>query len=93
MSALQALILQNRKLTCQHNFQDKAHFFINNEVFFSGTSEVYKRILIECISWNVFNLVFKQTQDSWGFTRARFYLNSQKRKKLSSERGELNHYQ
>lgn len=54
MSALEAFILQNSKLMCEHNFQDKAHFLINNEVFFSGTSEVYKRILVwtdvlECV--------------------------------------------
>lgn len=54
MSALPAFILQNSKLMFEHNFQEKAHFLINNEVFFSGTSEVYKRILIwtdlsECI--------------------------------------------
>lgn len=38
----------------EHSFQEKAHFLINNEVFFSGTSEVYKSFLIwtdlsECV--------------------------------------------
>ena len=38
----------------EHNFQDKAHVFINNEVFLPGTSEVYKTFLVwtdllECV--------------------------------------------
>lgn len=52
----------NSKLMLERNSQDKAHFLINNEVFFfSGTLEVYKRIQFGQISWNVFNLVFQQT--------------------------------
>lgn len=45
----------------ERNSQDKARCLINNEVFFSGTLEVYKRIQFAQISWNVFNLVFQQT--------------------------------
>lgn len=41
----------------ERNSQDKARCLINNEVFFSGTLEVYKRIQFAQISWNVFNLV------------------------------------
>lgn len=38
----------------EQNFQDKAHVRINNEVFFSGTSEMYKTFLVltdllECV--------------------------------------------
>lgn len=51
---MSAFILQNSKLMFEHSFQDKAYFLINSEVFFSGTSEVYKRILVwtdllECV--------------------------------------------
>lgn len=61
---------------------------------FSQAPQKYtKEFEFEQISWNVFNLVFQQTYFQ-GFTRARFYLNySEEKLKLSSERGELNHYQ
>lgn len=84
----------NSKLMLEHNSQDKAHTLINNEVFFSGTLEVYKGIQFAQVSWNVFNLVFQHLKIPRVSQGPDFFVSiTQKRKKMSSERSELSHYQ
>ena len=71
----------------EHNFQDKAHVFINNEVFLPGTSEVYKTFLVwtdllECVYLEIStDLKISRVSQGPDYTWI-----THKRKKLSSER-------